>query len=109
MPIDSRTQRVQRVRQLGNALQDITDLKNLTKALFELNPQDQSEENRSKGTSSIKERAVFYPIAQRMANGMQSLLFAKEPELTVNPALEHLSDNADGYGNSVYQQCSRWR
>lgn len=103
MPIDSEHKEYKEYAPIWKRIKDITDLKNLDEYLLELNPQDQSEENRIRN-KQYKERAVFYPIAQRMANGMQSLLFAKEPELTVNPALEYLSDNADGYGNSVYQQ-----
>lgn len=71
--------------------------------LIELNPDDKSTENTTRNTA-YKERAVFYPIAGRTAEGLVSLMFSKRPKLEVPKGLEYMGTNCDGAGVSIYQQ-----
>lgn len=103
MPIDSKHKEYNKCAPIWKRIKDITELENLGEYLIKLNPHDDSDDNRIRN-EQYQKRAVFYPIAQHMANGLHSQLFSKEPELVVPTSLEYLLTNADGMGNSIYQQ-----
>lgn len=103
MPIDSKHKDYDKYAPIWKRIKDITELENLGEYLIKLNPHDDSDDNRIRN-EQYQKRAVFYPIAQHMANGLHSQLFSKEPELVVPTSLEYLLTNADGMGNSIYQQ-----
>ena len=84
-------------------IDNICEAENVQRYLVELNPQDKSENNKIRN-AQYKERAVFYPIAQRTLQGLNSLLFADWPKLVIPTQLDYLSTNADGSGVSIYQQ-----
>jgi len=71
--------------------------------LVELSAHDRSPENRGRN-KAYKKRAVFYQIAGRTAQGLNSLLFSEKPKLSVPAQLDYLKTNADGKGNSIFQQ-----
>lgn len=84
-------------------IDDICDGENVTEYLIELNPTDHSPENR-KRNEAYKKRAVFYAIAGYTSRGLNGLLFSHWPEFNVPQRLDYLATNADGAGNSIYQQ-----
>lgn len=84
-------------------IEDITREKNLHQYLITLNPQDKSKENQVRN-QQYRERAQFYALAGETAQGMLGTVFGKWPTFKVPPELEYLSKNADGVGNSIYQQ-----
>lgn len=84
-------------------IEDVTRLKNLGDYLIKLNPLDVSEENKQRN-QQYKKRAIFYAITQQTTAGMLGLLYKKEPEIDLMSGLEYLKENADGAGNSLYQQ-----
>lgn len=84
-------------------IDDVCNMRDVEKYLIELNPTDTSVENRERN-AAYKKRAVFYQVAGYTVRGLNSLLFAKEPEFVAPAQLEYLADNADGSGVSIYQQ-----
>lgn len=69
-----------------------------------LNEEDQSEANLSRNKAYLA-RAVFYAIAGHTKNGLQGMAFRRVPQLALPPdKLDYLKVNADGAGNSIYQQ-----
>ncbi len=68
-----------------------------------LNPHDKSELNRLRN-ADYKQRAVFYNVAGRTLEGLLGLAFRKDPRTDLPKKLEGLQKNADGIGNSIYQQ-----
>lgn len=68
-----------------------------------LNPHDQSDENKARNAAYVK-RAVFYGVTARTLDGLLGLAFRKDPRTELPPKLMHLQKNADGAGNSIYQQ-----
>lgn len=73
------------------------------KLLPYLNPMDKSPENQQRNESYV-DRAVYYNATGRTLNGLIGLAFKKDPSLTLPAYIDHLRTNADGEGNSVYQQ-----
>lgn len=71
--------------------------------LLTLNPDDTSNENKLRN-KAYKKRAVFYNVTGYTAEGLNSLLFSKQPVLEVPAQLEYVADNVDGAGVSIYQQ-----
>jgi len=71
--------------------------------LIYLNAHDKSEENRERN-SAYRERAVFYPIAEKTALGLTSLMFSETPILKVPTQLDYVTDTVDGAGTSIFQQ-----
>ena len=90
MPIDSKHKDYDKYAPIWKRIKDITELENLGEYLIKLNPHDDSDDNRIRN-DQYQKRAVFYPIAQHMANGLHSQLFSKEPELVVPSTLEYIS------------------
>jgi hypothetical protein len=83
-------------------IEDITRLKNLHRYLVELNPQDQSEQNKLRN-QQYRARAVFYAIASQTVAGMVGTVFRRWPTMAVPDELEYLKTSADGAGISIYQ------
>lgn len=71
--------------------------------LPELNAHDQSEENRERN-KAYKQRAVWYGVMRKTLDGYLGMAFRKDPRTDLPPKLEVLKRNADGAGNSIYQQ-----
>lgn len=84
-------------------IRDITEAENLPKYIRRLNPHDNSEENEERNRQ-YQDNAVFYGIAGYTAQGLTGTVFRRDPRLIVPPQLEYLLSNADGAGNSLYQQ-----
>ena len=57
-----------------------------------------------KRNQEYRESAVFYAIAGYTFRGMIGAMFKKDPSLDLPAPLEYLKRNADGAGNSIYQQ-----
>jgi hypothetical protein len=106
MAIDATHYQYEKYLDQWQKIVDITDIENVTDYLVALNPQDNTASNKERN-KQYQERAVFYPIAQYMLNGLHSMLFSKTPELNVPVQLEYLAANCDGNGNSIYQQSRR--
>lgn len=83
-------------------IQDITRLKNLSRYLIELNPNDKSKENITRN-EQYRKRAIFYAIASQTVQGMVGTVFRKWPTLELPGELQYMSENADGAGVSIYQ------
>ena len=81
----------------------ITQVRNLDQYLVRLNPQDMSQINELRN-QTYRERAVFYAFAAQTAQGLLGTMFSKDPILRVPPILDYLQTNADGAGQSLYQQ-----
>jgi len=71
--------------------------------LIYLNAHDTSEENRERN-KAYRERAVFYPIAEKTALGLVSLMFSEMPILNVPEIMNYVTDTVDGAGTSIFQQ-----
>lgn len=103
MAIDFRHPDYEKYLPIWQKISDISKSENVTDYLITLNPHDVSEENRQRN-EQYRKRAIFHPVTQHTVAGMLSMLFTKWPELEVPPQLEYLKTNADGSGNSIYQQ-----
>lgn len=103
MAIDFTHQDYNKYAPVWKKISDISKIENVTSYLIPLNPHDISEENRQRN-EEYKDRAIFHPVTQHTVAGMLSMLFARWPELEVPPQLDYLKTNADGSGNSIYQQ-----
>ena len=86
-----------------NTIEKVCKGRDVDEFLVTLNPKDKSQDNATRN-SQYKERAVFYQIAGRTAEGLVSLMFSKKPKLEVPAALEYMNENCDGAGVSIYQQ-----
>ncbi len=84
-------------------IDNVIDGEDVEQYLIPLNEHDLSDENKARN-AAYKKRAVFYQIAGRTAEGLNSLLYSEPPVLTVPPALEYVAENVDGSGVSIYQQ-----
>jgi len=84
-------------------IDSVADGEDVNDLLVELNPHDTSNANIARN-KAYKKRAVFYQIAGRTAQGLQGLVFSKEPKLIVPQQLEYLRTNGDGNGLSIFQQ-----
>jgi hypothetical protein len=73
------------------------------KYLPTLNAQDKSLENESRNSAYVQ-RAVFYNATGRTLDGLIGLAFKRAPSGDMPPVLDYLLRNADGRGNSIYQQ-----
>jgi hypothetical protein len=85
------------------AVNDICDGENVHEYIFDIHPEDVSEENKARNRS-FKQRAVFAAIAGYTARGLTGIVFSKWPTLKVPPQLDYMKDSADGSGVSIYQQ-----
>lgn len=68
-----------------------------------LNAADKSEENRARNVAYVQ-RAVYYNATGRTLDGLLGLAFRRDPRHELPKQLEYLLKDADGRGNSVYQQ-----
>lgn len=73
-----------------------------TAYLPELNPTDVSLENK-KRNEDYRKRAVFYNATGRTQRSLTGLAFAKFPEITAPTALEPVTNNLDGAGQTLIQ------
>lgn len=71
--------------------------------LPELNGHDQSEENQARN-KAYRQRAVWYGVTAKTLDGFLGVAFRKDPRTDLPGKLESLLRNADGAGNSIYQQ-----
>lgn len=71
--------------------------------LIYLNAHDKSIENRERN-SAYRQRAVFYPIAEKTALGLVSLMFSELPVLQIPAPLNYVTETIDGAGTSIFQQ-----
>lgn len=90
---------------------EIDDLifgRNLDRFLREFTAPDNAppptRERARKRTKEYREGAVFYGIAGYTFRGMVGAMFRKDPRFQRPAALDYLERNADGAGNSIYQQ-----
>ena len=84
-------------------IDDVCDGDDVERFLIALNPHDKSPENVDRN-KAYQERAVFYPIAGKTANGLLSLMFNEAPKIQMPTGLEYLADDVDGAGTSIFQQ-----
>lgn len=84
-------------------IDNICDGKAIAQYLRYLNPQDTSEENVERNRQ-YREGAVFSAIAGYTIRGLVGTVFRKVPTLTIPGSLDYLKYNADGAGQSIYQQ-----
>lgn len=84
-------------------IEDITRRKNLHSYLMKINPHDESDDNKIRN-QLYRTRAVFYALTGQTVAGMLGTLFRKWPSFTAPERISYLSKNADGAGNSIYQQ-----
>lgn len=103
MAINAQHPEYQRVVSLWQEIHDIVNGENLGQYLVELNPQDKSADNK-KRNQQYKQRAIFYAVAGWTVRGMLGAMFTKWPSFVVPPSMEYLKTNADGAGQSIYQQ-----
>jgi hypothetical protein len=103
MAINAQHPEYQRAVSLWQEISDIVNGENLKKYLVELNPQDTSEDNK-KRNKQYRERAIFYAVAGWTVRGMLGAMFTKWPTFIAPPSMEYLKFNADGAGQSIYQQ-----
>jgi hypothetical protein len=82
---------------------NVVDSDGVEQYLVYLNPLDTSDLNKARN-NAYKGRAVFYALAGQTVQGMLGMAFSKAPSINIPPNLEYLKKNADGYGNSIYQQ-----
>lgn len=73
--------------------------------LPKLNPDDTSEQN-NKRNEEYRNRAIFYAITGNTKMGLLGMAFRIDPAIAVDTGdkLAYLKTNADGAGNSIYQQ-----
>jgi hypothetical protein len=84
-------------------IEHITRLRMLPSYLIRLNPHDASDENEQRNRH-YRERAIFYAFAAQTVQGLLGTMFRKDPKLSVPDTLSYVRHNADGAGNSLYQQ-----
>lgn len=106
MPIDYQNATYR--QNIGNwqMIDNICDGKNVEQYLRHLNPQDTSDENKDRN-ATYRKTAVFSAIAGFTLQGMVGTVFRKVPTLTVPASLDYLKFNADGAGQSIYQQSQK--
>ena len=68
-----------------------------------LNAADESRENIARNRA-YRERAVYYNATARTMDGLLGIAFRKDPRTQLPKRLERLQKDADGAGNSIYQQ-----
>ena len=83
-------------------IRNVTDAEDVEQYLRELNPNDESKENKDRN-KQYRQNAIFYAVAGYTARGLTATPFGKDPAFSPPPALEYLESNADGAGNSIYQ------
>lgn len=83
--------------------ENITSARNVEQYLIELNPTDDSQDNKSRNVA-YKERAVLYQVAGYTMKGLVGLLLQEPPVVTMPTALSYLEKNVDGAGLSLFQQ-----
>lgn len=73
--------------------------------LPKLNPSDTSDQNK-KRNDDYADRAIFYAITGNTKIGLLGMAFRIDPSISVDSGdkLAYLKTNADGAGNSIYQQ-----
>ena len=101
--IDAKHQQYTKYVNKWQLINDIVDQENLENYLIELNPSDTSQKNADRN-AAYKERAVFYALTNQTVIGMLGIIFTKQPEFETDDVMSYLSTNADGRGNSIYQQ-----
>jgi hypothetical protein len=84
-------------------IEDVTRAKNLAQYLVYLNPQDTSDDNKTRNRQ-YQERAIFYALSGQTVHGMVGSIFRKWPQFTKPDGMDYLETNADGAGVSIYQQ-----
>lgn len=67
-----------------------------------LNPTDKSADNRMRNEAYVK-RAVYYNASGRTLRSLTGLAFSKFPEIKVPAALEPITEDADGTGQTLIQ------
>ena len=67
------------------------------------NPTDKSAENKARFTQYLL-RAIFHNFTGYTRRGLVGAAFTKTPELIAPTAIEYISDDIDGAGNSIFQQ-----
>lgn len=77
--------------------------RNVEQYLIELNPDDQSTENRTRN-AHYQKRAIYYNIIGNTYRGLLGSAFNKRPEIDLPQPLHYLIDNVDGKGVSLIQQ-----
>jgi hypothetical protein len=85
---------------LINSMCDVEDVEDY---ITPLNPQDLTAANVTRN-QTYRDRAVFYELASFTRSGLLGMLFRKWPKFSAPAQLEYLAKNADGEGNSIYQQ-----
>ena len=84
-------------------IDDICDEKNIEKYIIPINPDDLSQENKTRN-EQYRKRAVFAAISGYTSRGLSGILFQKWPKLQIPKQLEYIKNNIDGSGTSIYQQ-----
>lgn len=87
-------------------IDNVCDGKDIEKYLRYLNPQDESDENRGRNVT-YRKNAIFAAVAGYTLQGLTGTVFRKIPTLTVPKSLDYLKFNADGAGQSIYQQSQK--
>lgn len=103
MAVDAQHPQYAKYSPVWQQIDDVVDGENLKRFLIPLNPLDKSNEN-VKRNEQYFARAIFYAVAGWTVSGMVGTMFTKWPNLIVPPSLEYMKTNADGAGQSIYQQ-----
>lgn len=106
MPIDFQNSTYVENIDSWKLIDNICDGKDIEQYLRELNPQDKSAENVSRN-KTYRKNAIFSAVAGYTLQGLVGTVFRKVPTLTIPASLEYLTKNADGAGQSIYQQSQK--
>lgn len=102
MAVDAQHPQYQKFAPLWQQIDDVVDGENLKRFLVRLGKKgDKKQDDRNE---RYFERAIFYAVAGWTVSGMVGTMFTKWPKLIVPPSLEYMKTNADGAGQSIYQQ-----
>jgi len=101
--IDYTNEEYNKLNKKWQLINDICDVDEVEKYIVKLNPNDLSTANTTRN-NTYKSRAVFYELASFTRRGLLGMLFRKWPKFSAPSQIEYLTFNADGEGNSIYQQ-----
>lgn len=76
------------------------------KYLPQPNPKDTTPEAKARYENYLN-RAVFYEYSKKIVNQYIGLSFKQDPICEINDVLEHLKNNVDGKGTTLYQQAQK--
>lgn len=101
---DSTRKEYDNAKPIWELVDNICDGKNLDQYIVEMNPDDDSKENKTRN-QQFKKRANFSEIAGYTINGLLGLVFGRDPDINLPKKLQYLLSNVDGTGVGIVQQC----